>query len=101
MGPKWRLVAVVVCVWTMPETIVAQNFTPQLRADPDIGNVLGVQRFGRPLRSDPDQGEGFTYRVFPVGYGPATYGGGQTFIPNPQPTALATAPATTPLQVPP
>jgi Flp pilus assembly secretin CpaC len=30
--------------------------------------LLGVQHYGRPLRTDPDQGEGFSYRVFPVGF---------------------------------
>ncbi len=59
----------------LPGFAFAQNFTPQLRTDPDTGNVLGVQRYGRQLRIDPDQGEGFTYRVYPTGFlGPATAG---------------------------
>jgi hypothetical protein len=45
-------------------------YNGQLRSDPDVGNVQGIQRYGRPLRTDPDQGEGFSYHVYPVAESP-------------------------------
>jgi hypothetical protein len=72
MTTKPALRVAVLWLALAPALSRAQPFTPQLVTDPDIGNLLGVQRFGRPLRSDPDQGDGFSYRVFPVAYGPST-----------------------------
>ena len=56
--------------------LLAQSVRPlpysaQLRTDPSVGNVQGIQRYGRPLRTDPDQGEGFSYHVYPVAEPPA------------------------------
>ena len=45
--------------------MIAQPYSAQLRSDPAVGNVQGIQRYGRPLRTDPDQGEGYSYHVFP------------------------------------
>ncbi len=45
-------------------------YSAQLRTDPSVGNVQGIQRYGRPLRTDPDQGEGFSYHVYPVADSP-------------------------------
>lgn len=43
-------------------------YSGQLKSDPDVGNVQGIQRYGRPLRTDPDQGEGYSYHVYPVAH---------------------------------
>jgi len=51
-------------------------YSAQLRTDPAVGNVQGIQRYGRPLRTDPDQGEGYSYHVYPVLVVPAGGGGG-------------------------
>jgi hypothetical protein len=48
------------------QAVLAQPFSAQLSTDPGVGNVQGIQRFGRPLKTDPDQGEGFSYHVYPV-----------------------------------
>src|SRR5438309_285407 len=55
----------------------------QLRTDPAVGNIQGIQRYGRPLKTDPDEGEGFSYHVYPVAENPSAVvvaggvGGGQ------------------------
>jgi len=41
-------------------------YSGQLRTDPSVGNVQGIQRYGRPLKTDPEEGEGFSYHVYPV-----------------------------------
>src|SRR5437868_5239780 len=51
-------------------------YNAQLRTDPDVGNVQGIQRYGRPLKTDPDQGEGYSYHVYPVAH-PNTVAVGQ------------------------
>src|SRR5262245_66157820 len=48
----------------------AQPYNGQLRTDPAVGNVQGIQRYGRPLKTDPDQGEGYSYHVYPVAQDP-------------------------------
>lgn len=49
---------------------VSVPYDGQLRTDPDVGNVQGIQRYGRPLRTDPDQGDGYSYHVYPVANDP-------------------------------
>jgi hypothetical protein len=44
----------------------ALPYSGQLRSDPAVGNLQGIQRYGRPLRTDPDEGEGYSYHVYPV-----------------------------------
>jgi Flp pilus assembly secretin CpaC len=43
-------------------------YSAQLATDPVVGNVQGVQRYGRPLKTDPDEGEGYSYHVYPVAH---------------------------------
>lgn len=43
-------------------------YDARLRTDPAVGNVQGVQRYGRPLKTDPDQGDGYSYHVYPVAH---------------------------------
>ncbi len=50
------------------QAVRAAPYNAQLRSDPDVGNIQGIQRYGRPLKTDPDQGEGYSYYVHPVGY---------------------------------
>jgi hypothetical protein len=54
-------------VRTAPDSAVP--YSGQLRSDPAVGNLQGIQRYGRPLRTDPDQGEGYSYHVYPVANG--------------------------------
>lgn len=60
---------------------VATPYSAQLKSDPAVGNVQGMQRYGRPLKTDPDQGIGYSYHVYPVAHpstvGVATTTGGQ------------------------
>lgn len=52
-----------------PVPVIAQVPTPysgQLKTDPAVGNVQGIQRIGRAFKTDPDQGSGFSYHVYPV-----------------------------------
>ena len=44
----------------------SRPYEAQLKTDPSVGNVQGVQRYGRNLRTDPDRGEGYSYHVYPV-----------------------------------
>ncbi len=44
----------------------AQPYNAQLRTDPAVGNIQGIQRYGRSLKTDPDEGEGFSYHVYPI-----------------------------------
>ena len=56
------------------QSIVAQPFSPLLQTDPAVGNIQGVQRYGRQLRTDPDHGEGSSYHVYPItGFGTAGF----------------------------
>lgn len=50
------------------QSIFAQPYDAQLRTDPAVGNIQGIQRYGRPLKTDPDQGEGYSYHVYPVAH---------------------------------
>ena len=50
------------------QSVRATPYNAQLRTDPDVGNVQGIQAYGRPLKTDPDQGEGFSYYVHPVAH---------------------------------
>lgn len=51
-------------------------YDPRLLSDPNVGNVQGLQRFGRQLRTDPEMGMGYGYQVFPRWVlGSATNGG--------------------------
>src|SRR3954454_22299753 len=52
------------------QAVRTQPYNAQLRTDPAVGNVQGIQRYGRPLKTDPDEGEGFSYHVYPVSYDP-------------------------------
>jgi hypothetical protein len=61
----------------------------QLRTDPDVGNVQGIQRYGRPLKTDPDQGEGYSYHVYPVAQQNAVGYYGQEQLPAPSRPASA------------
>src|SRR5262245_23686547 len=45
------------------QAVRAVPYNAQLHTDPDVGNVQGIQRYGRPLCTDPDQGEGYSYHV--------------------------------------
>ena len=47
-------------------------YSGQLKTDPAVGNVQGIQRYGRPLKTDPDQGVGFSYHVYPVAHPAST-----------------------------
>ena len=51
---------------TSGQSTFAQPYSAALRSDPAVGNIQGIQRYGRPLRTDPDQGEGYSYHVYPV-----------------------------------
>jgi hypothetical protein len=51
------------------QAVKAAPYNSQLRTDPAVGNVQGIQRYGRSLRTDPDEGEGFSYYVYPVADG--------------------------------
>ena len=53
-------------VHAMAQSTFGQPYSAQLRTDPAVGNVQGIQRYGRPLRTDPEQGEGFSFHVYPV-----------------------------------
>jgi Bacterial type II and III secretion system protein len=48
------------------QAIRTTPYNAQLRTDPAVGNVQGIQRYGRPLATDPDQGEGYSYHVYPT-----------------------------------
>src|SRR5436309_4514139 len=50
------------------QAVLPFPYSSQLRTAPEVGNVQGVQRYGRALRTDPDQGEGFSYHVYPVAH---------------------------------
>ena len=52
--------------YALGQQTFAQPYSAALRSDPAVGNVQGIQRYGRPLRTDPDQGEGYSYHVYPV-----------------------------------
>jgi hypothetical protein len=54
-----------------------------------VGNVQGIQRYGRPLRTDPDQGEGFSYHVYPVAQDSARTNRYLEELPSPQPNPNA------------
>lgn len=56
------------------QAVRALPYSAQLATDPAVGNVQGIQRYGRPLMTDPDQGEGFSYHVYPAASGPALVG---------------------------
>jgi hypothetical protein len=51
----------------------AMPYNAQLRTDPNVGNVQGIQRYGRSLKTDPDEGEGFSYHVYPVAQDPMSF----------------------------
>src|SRR5262249_8745704 len=53
------------------QAVRSQPYNAQLRTDPAVGNVQGIQRYGRSLKTDPDEGEGFSYHVYPVAENPA------------------------------
>ena len=60
---------------TFGQAVRPLPYSGQLRTDPAVGNVQGIQRYGRPLRTDPDQGVGFSYHVYPVADGLQGEGG--------------------------
>jgi hypothetical protein len=63
------LVLVVVAAGAQAQGVrVPVPYDAQLKTDPDVGNVQGIQRYGRPLKTDPDQGEGYSYHVYPVAH---------------------------------
>ncbi len=51
---------------TCAQAVKAQPYNGQLRTDPAVGNIQGIQRYGRSLKTDPDEGEGFSYHVYPI-----------------------------------
>lgn len=53
-------------------------YSAVLRTDPDVGNIQGIQRYGRTLRTDPDEGDGFAFHVFPVADGTVSTVGAST-----------------------
>ncbi|MEM9366491.1 MAG: hypothetical protein AAGD07_10890 [Planctomycetota bacterium] len=50
------------------QSTLGQPYSSQLASDPQVGNVQGTQRYGRPLKTDPDQGSGYSYHVYPVAH---------------------------------
>jgi len=70
MMVKYSMATLLLCAWcatlSYAQSVRPQAFNAQLRTDPAVGNVQGIQRFGRPLRTDPDQGVGYSYHVYPV-----------------------------------
>ena len=50
----------------LAQAVKSVPYSAQLRTDPAVGNIQGIQRYGRSLRTDPDEGAGFTYHVYPV-----------------------------------
>lgn len=56
---------------SLGQAVLPVPYDAQLRSDPAVGNVQGIQRYGRPLRTDPDQGEGYSYHVYPVAHSSA------------------------------
>lgn len=71
-------------IWVFSQSLVEGQgvrvsvpYDGQLRTDPDVGNVQGIQRYGRPLKTDPDQGDGFSYHVYPVANDPNVILNGQ------------------------
>src|SRR5712692_11248215 len=71
----------------------AQPYNGQLRTDPAVGNVQGIQRYGRPLKTDPDEGEGFSYHVYPVADYPLLARGQPAGVPQVGPKAQAVSEA--------
>lgn len=66
-----QALAALVALFAAFSTVKAQAMKPlpynaQLRTDPVVGNVQGIQRYGRSMRTDPDEGEGYSYHVYPV-----------------------------------
>jgi hypothetical protein len=77
MGTNVRVTAMVAAAVLLPSTLwaqatISQPYDATLRTDPAVGNVQGIQRYGRPLKTDPDQGEGYSYHVYPVAQAPQT-----------------------------
>lgn len=48
------------------QSVGARPYDASLRSDPAVGNVQGIQRYGRSLKTDPDEGVGYSYHVYPV-----------------------------------
>src|SRR5579864_8451994 len=82
--PARALMAIIVVGLFAPashgQAVRAQPYNGQLRTDPVVGNIQGIQRYGRPLKTDPDEGEGYSYHVYPVAENPTSVivAGGQT-----------------------
>jgi hypothetical protein len=58
-------------VWLVGAAATAQSVRPlpydeRLMTDANLGNVEGLQRFGRQQRTDPEFGVGYNYQVMPL-----------------------------------
>ncbi len=54
------------CELCFGQAVQPLPYSAQLKSDPSVGNIQGIQRYGRALKTDPDQGEGYSYHVYPV-----------------------------------
>lgn len=68
---NWRLLATVLAVlggtrWADGQAVRPLPYSSQLKTDPSVGNIQGIQRYGRSLKTDPQEGEGYSYHVYPT-----------------------------------